>query len=128
MNEVRKSFYRVCDKGFGEKFYGRFLDADPRIRPLFKNTDFTRQRELLVHAIMMLIEYAEGTALGAMAIKRLGDLHSRKKMNVVPDLYHIWVDCLMKTIAELDPEFSSGLDQQWRKMLQKGVDTMIQLD
>lgn len=59
MNEVRKSFYRICNNGLGEKFYEKFLDANPRIRPLFKNTDFTRQKELIVHAIMMLIEYAE---------------------------------------------------------------------
>lgn len=34
-------------------------------------------------------------------------------MNVTPDLYPIWVDCLMKTIAELDPEFSPELERQW---------------
>lgn len=128
MNEIRKSFYRICNNGLGEKFYEKFLDADPRIRPLFKNTDFTRQKELIVHAIMMLIEYAEGTPLGDMAISRLGELHSRRRMNVTPDLYPIWVDCLMKTVADLDPEFSTELECQWRKILQAGVDAMIKMN
>ena len=62
-----------------------------------------------------------------MAIKHLGELHSRRRMNIKPDMFPIWVDCLMKTIADLDPEFSQELEKQWRHALQKGIDLFIQM-
>lgn len=64
MSEVTRSFNRVRNDGLAERFYEIFLEADPRIRPMFKNTDFKRQRDLLIHAIVMLIEYADGKPLG----------------------------------------------------------------
>jgi hemoglobin-like flavoprotein len=125
--EVMESFNRVRHKGLAEKFYETLLGADPRIKVMFKNTNFERQRELFVHGVLMLIEYANGKALGEMAIKRLGELHSRRKMNVPPDLYPIWVNCLVETLAKLDPKFSPTLERQWREILQKGIDVMIRV-
>jgi hemoglobin-like flavoprotein len=127
MEEVRKSFQRACNTEFEERFYEFFLDADPRIRPLFQKTDFTRQKDLLLHGIFALVEYAEGKAIGELAIQRLGELHSRKKMDVTPDMYPVWVDCLMKALAEKDPKFSPALEAQWRRALQKGIDVMIRM-
>lgn len=127
MNEVMQSYNRVRQKGLAEKFYKTLLDADPRIKAKFKDTNFERQRELFIHGVLMLIEHAGGKALGEMAIKRLGELHSRKKLKVPPDLYPIWVNCLVETLAKLDPEFSPALDRQWRETLQKGIDIMTRM-
>jgi len=124
MNGVIGSYHRTCTPAFVEKFYSIFLDADPRIRPLFKNTDFEKQKRLLLHGIFVLLKYAEGKAVGELAIDRLGELHSRNKMDIKPDMYPIWVDCLMKALAEKDPKFSPGLEAKWRHALQKGIDIM----
>ena len=128
MIEVMQSFNRVRSNGLAELFYEILLKADPRIRTLFKNTDFKRQRDLLIHAVVMLIDYADGKPLGEMAIKRLGELHSRKKMNVTPDLYPIWVDAMIEALAKLDPEFSPELEKQWRRVMQKGIAIMVQMN
>ena len=127
MGEVMKSFNRVRGMGLAERFYKALLDADPRMKTLFQHTDFKRQRELFIHGVLMLIEYADGKPLGEMAIRRLGELHSRKRINVTPDLYPIWVNCLMEALERLDPEFSPALDRQWRETLQKGIDVMIKM-
>ncbi|MDC4206602.1 MAG: globin domain-containing protein [Candidatus Manganitrophus sp.] len=128
MSEVTRSFNRVRNDGLAERFYEILLEADPRIRPLFNNTDFKRQRDLLIHAIVMLIEYADGKPLGEMAIRRLGELHSRRKMNVTPDLYPIWADAMIDALAQLDPEFSPDLGQKWRNVMQKGIAVMLQMN
>jgi len=125
MSEVIDSFYRARNSGVAEKFYSIFLDADPRIRPLFKNTDFEKQKGLLLHGIFVLLQFADGKAVGELAVDRLGESHSRKKMNIMPDMYPIWVDCLMKTMAEKDPKFSPALEAKWRVALQKGIDVMM---
>jgi hemoglobin-like flavoprotein len=125
MSEVIDSYQRACNPAFVEKFYSIFLDADPRIRPLFKNTDFEKQKGLLLHGMYVLLQYAEGKAIGKMAVNRLGESHSHTKMNIMPDMYPIWVDCLIKALAEKDPKFSPALEMQWRQALQKGIDIMM---
>jgi hemoglobin-like flavoprotein len=127
MNEVIRSFTRVRNEGLAKKFYEIFLDADPRFRVMFRNTDFIKQRELLTHGILILLQYSEGVTTGEMAVRRIGELHRPEKINVTPDMYPIWVNSLMKAVAELDPEFTPELERQWRNALQKGIDTMIQM-
>jgi hemoglobin-like flavoprotein len=123
-NRVRSSLSRVHGPGFAERFYELLLHADPRIAALFQRTDFAKQKELFLHGLLSLLDYAEGTASGQMAMKRLGELHSRRRMNIAPDMFIIWVDCLIKTLAELDPQFSPQLEAEWRDAVGKGIDAM----
>jgi hemoglobin-like flavoprotein len=125
IENVMESYRRVQNKGFAERFYQIFLPADPRFNSLFQKTDFARQKELLMHGIFSLLEYAQGSATGSLAIKRLGTLHSRNRMNISADMYPIWIDCLVKTVGELDPKFNRGLEKDWREAVQKGIDAMI---
>ncbi len=127
MSGVMESFDRVRHRGLAQGFYRTLLGADPRIKVMFENTNFERQRDLFLHGLLVLIEYANGQVLGEVAIERLGELHSRRKMNVPPDLYPIWVNCLVETLARLDPQFSPTLDRQWRETLQKGIDIMTRV-
>jgi hemoglobin-like flavoprotein len=127
MNEAMRSFTRVRNAGLAKRFYELFLAADPRFKEMFRKTDFIKQGELLTHGILVLLQYADGAATGEMAVRRIGELHRPDKINVTPDMYPIWVDCLMKAISEIDPEFTPELERQWRRALQKGIDTMIQM-
>ena len=127
MTLVMESFSRVYGHRLPERFYEIFLAADPRIRPLFAHTDFARQKELFLHGLVSLLDFAEGKASGQMAIKRLGELHSRRRMNIAPEMFVIWVDCLMKTLAELDPQFSPQLEANWRRTLGPGIDVIKQM-
>ncbi len=124
MKEVKKSWERVS-KNFAEKFYEVFLKSDSRILPMFKHTDFNRQKDLLTHSIFVLLNYAEGNAIGQMAMTRLGELHSRGKMNISVDMYSIWLNSFIKVLSEIDPQFTPDLKKKWRDSLQKGVDYMI---
>jgi len=76
---------------------------------------------------LQVLDFADGKAAGRLAIERLGELHSRKRMNITPDMFPIWVDCLMATLSELDPEFTPELEQRWRQALQPGIDRIKQL-
>jgi hemoglobin-like flavoprotein len=127
MGDVMNSLLRIPEKQLAKRFYELLLDSDPRIKVLFSKTDFNKQTDLLIHGIIVLLEYADGKSMGKMAINRLGELHSRKRMNITPDMYPIWVNCLMKTVSEMDPEFTPELEDQWRKSLQKGLDIMIKM-
>ncbi|HUK57077.1 MAG TPA: globin [Nitrospiria bacterium] len=128
VDEVLKSFRRVPEGRLADRFYEIFLKTDPRFKPLFAKTDFERQKELLVHGIFALLEYAKGSATGRMAVRRLGELHSRKRMNITKDMYPVWVFCLIQALREVDPQFTPLLETQWREALQKGIDLMVEME
>lgn len=121
-----KSFIRVRSNGLAELFYESLLKGDSRIAALFKNTDFKRQKDLVILAVVMLIDYYNSKPLGEMAIKHLGELHSRKRMNITPDLYSIWIDAMI-ALTKLNPEFSPDLERQWREVIRKGISVMVQM-
>lgn len=127
MTDLMNSYLRVRESDLPKKFYEIFLDADPRIRPLFRNTNFSRQEALLMEALFILVQFADGKSVGEMAIERLGDTHNRKGMNIPPDLYPIWLDCMIKALSEKDSRFSPTLEVEWRNAIQKGIDIMTRM-
>jgi len=69
LETAEKSYVRCCDDpNFFNEFYALFLGKNPAIPPLFKDTDFHRQNQLLKHAIGLLMAYykhREGALLAA---------------------------------------------------------------
>ena len=41
-----------------------------------------------------------------------------------PELYDFWLDSLLRSAREFDPQFNSEIDQAWRQMLQPGIEYM----
>ncbi len=109
---------------FFERFYENFLASNPAFREMFANTDFANQRELLRRGISMMLLYAQDNVIGKVAVERLAQSHGKDGMQIGADLYPFWVDSLMKTVAELDDDFSPELENQWRKELAKGIKAM----
>lgn len=109
---------------FAPRFYEHLLASDVRIKRLFANTNFERQNALFEHGVHVLLEYAAGSAIGEMAVRRLGQRHTRSDLNVDPALYSIWIDCLIATAAELDPKWNPTLERRFRADIQKGIDEM----
>lgn len=126
MPEVIASYNRAKQNNLAEKFYEKLLASDTRISNAFTHTNFEEQRKLFVKGLLMLLQYGDNTTIGNIAIKRLGHSHSREGMNIAPELYPLWVQCLLETIAELDPEYSHELEQLWRNKLKKGIDAMTE--
>lgn len=124
MREVLQSFRRARAHGLGTRFYERLIPADPRIGRLFANTDLDRQRELFEHGVYMLIKFAKGDQVGAMALERLGRLHDRRHLDVSPDLYTIWARCLLETLREIDPEYTDELHDRWQETIRPGIEKM----
>lgn len=124
MSAAIASFRRIRHKGLADRFYSRFLASDLQIAQLFERTDFARQKELLLHGIQMLLEYAGGKLLGTMAIERMAEMHER--LGVTARMYDLWVDCLVTAVAELDPGYDHALDQAWRSDMEKGIAFMLE--
>ena len=55
------------------------------------------------------------------------ELHNttvKKNAAIPPDLYDVWLECLMQTLKEFDPEYSSEVELSWRVVLAPGITYM----
>lgn len=111
---------------FFDRFYEHFLASHPNFKPMFANTDFSKQKELLKNSITYMIMFATGSGFAKGEIDRISVIHDDKHFNVKPEYYPFWVDALIKTLKEFDPEFSSELEQSWREVTQLGINSFIE--
>ncbi len=119
---VKDSFSRCCvNPKFLDRFYEIFLSSHPAIAPMFRNTDFAKQKQLLRTGLTMVLMHGEGNQVGTQGLGRIGQSHSRKGLKIDPALYPNWVESLIKAVKECDPQCDKSLEEEWRTMLKKGT-------
>lgn len=119
-NLVMQSYGRCCAKPtFFDDFYREFLDSSPQIRAKFVDTDMPAQKLLLRQGILNLVMHARG--MSDSKLRALGESHSRARLDIRPELYDLWLNALLHTIARHDPEYSDEVRQAWREVLEKGI-------
>ncbi|TAJ29072.1 MAG: globin [Nitrospirae bacterium] len=126
-SEVEKSYGRCAlNSKFIDRFYEIFLKSHPDIGPMFKNTDFVKQKVALRSGVATMLMLDSGKAMAKVTLDRIAATHSQKGNLKIPHkLYPYWIDSLLATVKECDPEFKPALELQWRSALQKGVDYII---
>ena len=125
---VEASYDRCLENAeFFDTFYEKFLAKSEEIPPLFANTDFRRQKQMIRMSVRMLVRLGAGEDATKLAISKLGESHSRRQHNIRPELYGLWLDALCESIAQHDPEYTPELEQQWRETMQAGIDKMISM-
>ncbi|NRH40783.1 globin domain-containing protein [Pseudomonas sp. MS15a(2019)] len=120
---VMLSYGRCCaSPAFFDDFYQRFLASSPQVREKFAHTDMAAQQLLLRHGIMNLVLVARG--MPTTKLRQLGESHCRARLDIGPELYEGWVDCLLATLAQHDADFTPALRQEWQGVLEAGIAVM----
>ena len=123
---VEQSLARACIAGDPfERFYQIFLSADPQIKPMFEETDFNKQNKLLKAGLANLILFAQDSDYGKLKVDEIGLSHSKAKLDIKPELYSIWLNSLLKAIAEFDSEYNEEKAQAWTRVLSSGIEKII---
>ncbi|WP_144822402.1 globin [Marinobacter piscensis] len=118
---VFQSYGRCCSRDeFFVDFYDHFMSSSDAIRNRFVNTDMAAQRHLLRNGIMQLILTARG--MPDRKLRALGESHNRSNYNIKPEWYEFWLDALMKTVRQHDPENTPELEKAWREVLAPGIE------
>lgn len=126
VNEVNLSLGRCfLHSGFMDKFYTNFKASHPSIPPFFVKTNMAKQHKLLKEGITFLLMSAGGSSFAKTEMNKLGERHDPSHLNVKPELYRYWIESLMKTVKEFDPDFTPELDKKWRTVLQAGIQQMV---
>ncbi len=124
--EVKDSYSRCCvNPKFFDLFYDNFLASHPTIAPMFAKTDMTKQKTLLRQGLSMMFMHLGGNSVGTTGVDRIAESHSKKKMNIDPNLYDYWINSLVKSVKACDEKMTPALEGEWRKILRTGVDRIV---
>lgn len=127
VTRVTTSYGSCCmHPEFFQLFYRNFTGKSPVIGKLFANTDMELQRHALRAGVTFLMQFAEGSAFAESKVNRLGESHSRKQLSISPEYYPLWLTALLETVAECDPGYDAALAEDWKSVLQVGIDRMIE--
>jgi hemoglobin-like flavoprotein len=122
LQTARDSFERCCAKpDFLGCFYRNLFRAAPDVEPLFAGTDFSRQHQLLKHALGLLLTFPAQPEHGPELLTRVAERHSRRSLGIRPALYPRFVDALVQTVAEHDPAYGPGVEEAWRTAVAPGI-------
>jgi len=130
VHEFRASLKRCLrTPDFLRTFYELFMGYSEEIREKFRQTDFTRQTRVLADSLyaMAVVAQGEGESPAWAEIDRIGRQHSKGQLDIRPEHYNVWLDCLIRSARQYDPEFTPALETCWRETLRSGIDRMRSL-
>lgn len=124
--ELAKASYKRCRvaNGFFESFYKEFFRICPQAEPMFAETDFERQHRLLQHALGLLLNHPSQKKSDPPILERLAERHSRADLDIDPSLYDSWLEALVTTVGEFDPQYTAEIGDAWRKAVKPGMEYM----
>ncbi len=119
---ARASYTRcLAAPDFFSCFYRNFFMECPEVEERFATTDFQRQHKLLQHAIGLLLSYATQVRETPNLLERIATRHNRNGLNVDPKWYPCFVDTLVTTVKEHDPDFDDAVGAAWRSAVAPGI-------
>ena len=127
-SEIFRASLKRClaDNAFLHDFHELFVASSPEVREKFKDTDFPRQTRVLADSLYLMAVASESKedAVAWSELDRLGERHSHKALDIRPELYLNWLECLVKAASRYDPEFSPGIEEAWRASLAPGIERL----
>ena len=125
-NEIFSSSYqrltgaKSAREKFFHAFYDNFLDSSEDVLNLFRVTDIERQRETLYNSFKHMLQFAMAQTSND-EFEEIAKRHSKMRLNVPPDMYDLWLECLIETVKQEDAEFSDDVELAWRTMMAPSV-------
>jgi len=126
------SYSRVIGEGVGignkgstffSRFYDIFFSKSQQIRDKFADVDTDAQARVLQKSMFHMIGfYATKTDSGYLA--GVAHTHSRSQYDIGPEFYDIWLESLLETVQQLDPEYEDNLALAWQLAMTPGIQFM----
>jgi hemoglobin-like flavoprotein len=111
----------LADEAFLDRFYHRLTSSSEEIAEKFRQTDLDRQKAALKTDLFVLLFAHEWNLAGDAYLQGVARRHSSKDLDVRPELYDVWIDCLLQTAADFDPSFGPQVGDAWRQVVGPGI-------
>ncbi len=108
---------------FFRRFYEHFLENSPAAAEHFKRTDMQKQIGMLQKSFYQLVTFymLQEPLPGLIAIAKT---HSHGGHNIASELYDVWLNALVITVEDMDPEYNPDVGLSWRLALAAGITFM----
>lgn len=114
-NVLEKSDLFFC------RFYEIFIDSSAEVREAFKNTDMARQQEMLKDSLHQIKNFAL-TKKSNSFLEMLAVVH--RGTNIKNDMYDLWLQAIVQTLQEIDPNYQPEEGLAWKIILSPGIEFM----
>ena len=122
---VAESLARCLDDPrFLDRFYELFLSSSDAVADKFRNTNFESQKRALASSLYLMIMAMDGGDGATGYLERIAKRHGRNDLDIRPEMYDVWLDCLVCAASECDPQFSDEIEEHWREVMRFGIDFM----
>ena len=101
---------------FLSRFYERFLNSSPQVKGKFADVDMVRQRRMLANAFYLFASDSRRRE-ASPELERVAEVHSRRGHDVDPSLYDLFLECLVETARDFDPQFDASREHAWRAVM-----------
>ncbi len=115
--------FREEGQQFLDRFYDRFFSQAPEIAELFKTAHMGTQKTMLQDSLFYMRDFFLYRKANEYMVQ-LAKVHSKAGKNIRPALYDVWLDSLIETVREYDPEFNDDIELAWRIALSPGITYM----
>lgn len=115
----------LASESFIPDFYTRFLAQSPSIRDRFARTDMTLQAQKLANMLRLLASAVAGESEALKQLSERAETHSRKHLNITPDMYELWSSSILATAREHDTVWTHEVEEAWNSTLEFVVNFMI---
>ena len=125
-NDSYERVLRAPEKSgeFFSAFYVLLIASSPEAADKFRNTDMERQVRMLKKSIAILCVYYGTGCQDDDYLRKVAERHSKRDADIPPQLYSVWLHCLIETVRQFDPRFDDEVEEAWRAIFSKGVEFM----
>ena len=126
-NKTLELFHASLDRAtanpeFLDTFYDRFFSSSDDVAQLFSNTDMERLKRKLKASLRMITKQVDHEPGADMYMEHLARLH--QGYAIPPAMYKQWLNALIRTASDCDPEFNEVTGQAWRDAIQPAIEIM----
>lgn len=108
---------------FFSYFYDTFLSSSDDVAEAFKNTDMPNQHRMLKNSLLYSINFMF-CSTSFDTIQKIAISHDRHHHNIKPELYDLWMNAMVETVRQFDPEFSDDVELAWRLAFSQAITFM----
>lgn len=121
----RQSIKRCSEvQAFVDRFLERVQSSCIAVRESLSTLEFEHQVGILKASFYYLLLSSE-SALRERNLPGSGAGRAAKRSkHVDPELRRIWIDCLIETVHECDPQFDDDVEHAWRVMIDSAVSNL----
>jgi len=128
-NELVETFHESLARcqmhqDFLHRFYKRFINSSEEVRKKFQSTNIAKQVRAMSSSFYLIMLSADGNPESQLHLDRIATLHNKKNVDIQPELYEGWLDCLVDTVKECDPRFDFKIENAWRQMMRPGIEQL----